>query len=237
MQASYPDTLRAVQRNVESCTKHLSIFSNEELAPGVSQEWTVFFTRENEAVRRWTINQESPPCEGPFPFSVPMPSITPVASIPTPAIFQPPPLEAFELDPVTHAGFSSTQQARLQSAARRPPALAPEMLVLLRLKHGLLVPSGHTLPVCLGKLSARFEPASVEDGAVVEFSVMFSCGSTDLSGSWKAPSDALPESNRVFHMPLRCILVSDLALTARGKLAAVSLTKISAAVSAYDLQP
>lgn len=237
MQPSYPDTLRGVQRNIDSCRKHLAIFSNEELAPGVSQEWDSFFIKENEAIRRCASNPALPPYEGPFPFSVLMRSIIPAVSVPTPPSNQPHPVEAFDVDPVTHAGFSGTQQARLQSNARRPPALAPAMLVLLRLKHGLPVPSEHTLPVCLGKLSSNFDAAAVEDGALVEFTVVFSCGFPDLRGIWKAPSDSLPESSRIFCMPLRCILVSDLALTAKGKLAAVSLAKITAAVSAYDLQP
>lgn len=133
----------------------------------------------------------------------------------------------FPVDPVTHVNFTAQQRLKAMNDSRSPPHLAPGVYVLLRLRHNQSgVPTSHALPCCIGVIPAGFTFASLPDGGVVRFSVMFTTAA-DLTGTWTATATAI-------EAPLSSILISGLTLTQARKVTAASQANIRRVVSPYE---
>ena len=234
MQPGCPGLFGRVKRSIAKAEESLNIFTDEDVAPGVHQEWAKFFQREEALVTRCTATADAPLYDGPEQYVAFLPCVAPEG----PAVLtqqQAPTPPELDLDPVVHSDFTASQRAALQAASRQPPRLAPGGLVLLRLPFGAPMPHGHKLPVCLGVLPRDFDVRSVPDGALIDFQVL-STTARDLAGSWKAPvgegADAL-----ILRLPRRSIIISGIELTQANKLNAPSIKRIMASVQPFELTP
>jgi hypothetical protein len=225
MKPDWPQKVDLIRNNILRCKSKLPIFNG--FLPRVVESWDDWFQTQDSWIAASKDDPTGPWYRGPIVYSALAPS---AAALVAPIMLPPlPATPAWEFDPVTHVDFTSTQRAAAITASRKPPSLQAGGVVLLRLRHGTIVPPWHTLSVCVATLPVGFVAGALLDGALVDFNVSFT-RSTDLSGTWSTvPALSLMSA------PLQYILVSGLELTVQRKLFVLSQAKIEAIVPAFDL--
>lgn len=234
MQAAYPAVFGRAKRMIVKARQSLRFFNDEGVAPGVAQEWDDFLVREAALVARCTATPDAPLYDGPSDFVALHPCIPPEHPFDM-AARRPRPPPVFNLDPVVHSGFTASERAALEAAARLPPRLIAGKCVLLRLPFAAQMPSTHILPVCVGMLPGNFHADSVPEDGFIDFRLM-STSARDIAGAWKeVKGDGA--AALVAKWPLRCILMSGIELTQANKLSAASMKKITSCIAPFELTP
>lgn len=218
MRVEWPGQLNGIKRNIASCTEKLPVF---DLLDGLSAEWASYFAREEAAV---AASRQDP--LGPYyRAGAVIPQLPPavlIAALPP----LPPPLPrlVWDVNPLTHAGFSDADRKRIHAQQRDPPELRPGSLVLLKLKLSSVVVASHTLPFCLARIPAGPLPPS----GALSFGSLFTTATSGLDGKWT--------EGGIIVAPLGAIMVSGVELTRAFKLTAPSKSKITLVVAPYDLE-